>query len=61
MKEVLSKKNIKLYRMFCLIDDDQCIWSDKEIEEYHIRLRKEYYVRCISVFDAGFLMKNMMN
>lgn len=51
MKEVLSKENIKLYRMFFLIDDDQCIWSDKEIEEYHIRLRKEYYVRCISVFD----------
>ncbi|CEO17915.1 hypothetical protein RMONA_07820 [Rickettsia monacensis] len=33
MKEVLSKENIKLHRMFCLIDDDQCIWSDKEIED----------------------------
>jgi hypothetical protein len=50
VKEVLSKENIKLHRMFSLIDDEYH-WDDKDAKEYHIRLRKEYYVRCISVFD----------
>ncbi|WP_342270239.1 hypothetical protein [Rickettsia endosymbiont of Orchestes rusci] len=51
MKEVLSKENIKLHRMFSLIDDDEYHWDDKDAEEYRIKLRKEYYVHCISVFD----------
>lgn len=50
MKEVLSKENIKLHQMFSLIDDEYH-WDDNDAEEYRIRLRKQYYVHCISVFD----------
>jgi len=50
VKEVLSKENIKLHQMFSLIDDEYH-WDDNDAEEYRIRLRKQYYVHCISVFD----------